>query len=279
MRSSYPKRPSDEHATEHVVTFDLETVVDVEPEDGSFPPWPRHRPVAAAFLRADWNADGPYTFALETLICRPGDEAAFYASVDRLLPEGVTSVTYNGRGFDLPVLQIGAMAARQFELEGLAAHTHAPRYGARHCDLADQFSGYGGTRRVPLAELCERLGIPVKTSVHGSDVAALWRAGEIDAIRRYVEEDVLATYILWLHWSAGRAHDERRIAGPLADLAAWVEADATLAHLLPFATCSPALWARPRALHHVVSQALAAAERRVQIAADERAFAGERPIF
>ncbi|MBN8816523.1 MAG: ribonuclease H-like domain-containing protein [Sphingomonas sp.] len=279
MRSFYPKRPSDDHATEHVVAFDIETVVDVEPEDGSFPPWPRHKPVAASFLRADWASGGHHSFALETLVCRAGEEEDFYAAVDRLLPDGVTSVTYNGRGFDLPVLQIGALAAQQFELAGLAAHTHAPRYGARHCDLADQFSGYGGTRRVPLAELCERLGIPVKTSVHGSDVASLWRAGDIDTIVRYVEEDVLATYVLWLHWAAGRASDERLIARPLADLATWIETTPHLAHLMPFAVCRPSLWARPRAIHLAVSHALAAAERRVQIAADERAFACDRPIF
>ena len=279
MRSIYPQRPSDDHATEHVVCFDIETVVDEELADGSFPPWPRHKPVAASFLSADWQPDHRYKFRLDTLICHPGDETVFYASVDRLLPERVTSVSFNGRGFDFPVLQIQAMAAGQFELDGLSHHTHAHRYGPHHCDLADQFSCYGGTRRVGLAEICAALDIPVKTSTHGSEVGELWRAGDTAAITRYVEEDVIATYLVWLHWAAFRANEERRIAEPLADLAAWFESAPELAHLRGFATCRPALWARSRVLRHRVTRALTEAGRRVRQAADERAFAGDRPIF
>ena len=274
MRSTQPHRPGDDHPYEHTVTFDIETVVDTEPADGSFPPWPQHRPVAASFLDARWTSDG-YRFSLATLICRAGEEAAFYDDVDRLLPAGATSVSYNGRGFDLPVLQLQAMAAHRFEAGDLSVHTHAHRYGAKHCDLADQMTGYGGTRRTGLAELCAALGIPVKTSVHGADVGTLWRAGDEQAIIRYVEEDVIATFILWLHWTAFRASDERRIVQPLTDLAKWIERDPALAHLLPFATCRPALWARSRLLFHTVGHALAAAERRAQQDADERAFSGE----
>lgn len=277
MRSTHPHRPGDDHPYEHTVTFDIETVVDTEPADGSFPPWPQHRPVAASFLRADWTTSG-YRFSLETLICHPREAAAFYAEADRLLPAEATSISYNGRGFDLPVLQLQAMAAHRYCASGLSAHTHAHRYGSKHCDLADQFSGYGGTRRVPLSELCATLSIPVKTSTHGSDVGALWRAGEIETIKRYVEEDVLATYLLWLHWVAFRASDERRIVEPLADLAQWIEQDPTRSHLLPFATCRPAAWARSRVLFHRVSHALTGAERRAQQAADERAFSGQPPI-
>ncbi|KQM99376.1 hypothetical protein ASE78_17840 [Sphingomonas sp. Leaf25] len=277
MRHEPIRRPSDDHATENVVVFDIETVVDTEMEDGSFPPWPRHKPVAAAFLRADWSTTG-YRFDFQTLICLPGEEAKFYAEVDRLLSKGVTSVSYNGRGFDLPVLQIQAMATQQFELQGLGHHARAHRYGADHCDLADQFSGYGGTRKVPLIELCNALAIPVKTSVHGSDVGTLWHEGDIASIADYVREDVVATYILWLHWCAARTNDERKIAEPLADLAGYLETTSELAHLATFATCPPALWARPRALAHRVEAALRDAERRVIQHADERAFASGRIV-
>lgn len=277
MRHDTIRRPSDDHATEHVVSFDIETVVDTEMEDGSFPPWPRHKPVAAAFLRADWSTTG-YRFDFQTLICLPGEESKFYAEVDRLLAKGVTSVSYNGRGFDLPVLQVQAMATQQFQLEGLGHHARAHRYGSDHCDLADQFSGYGGTRKVPLVELCNALNIPVKTSVHGSEVGTLWREGDIASIVDYVREDVIATYVLWLHWCAARANDERKIAEPLADLAEYLETTPELAHLAAFATCPATLWARPRALAHRVAAALRDAERRVIQDADERAFAHERIV-
>lgn len=278
MRSFQPHRPSDDHPHEHVVAYDIETVVDDEPADGSFPPWPRHRPVAAAFLAAHWRSEG-YRFDLTTLTCASGEEAAFYAAVDARLPKGLTGITYNGRGFDLPVLRLQAMAAGRFDLEGLSNQAHASRYGREHLDLADQLCGYGSTRRVPLAEICATLDIPVKLSVDGSEVGALWRAGEIEAIKRYVEEDVIATYILALHWLAFRASDERRIAVPLADLVGWIERSPALAHLRPFTTCRPAMRARSRALLHRVNQAGMDAERRLERERDDRAFSNERPIF
>lgn len=264
-------RPGDDHGYAHTTTFDIETIVDVDPDDGSFPPWPRHRPVAAAFLKADWRPSG-YAFDLTTLVCHPGEEDGFYESVDVLLPKGRTGISYNARGFDSPVLQLGAMAAHRFDLGGLNNQTHAHRFGGDHCDLADQFSGYGATRRVPLSELCDTLGIPVKTSTDGSEVGALWRAGDVDAIASYVREDVIATYILWLYWTAARASDESRIAVPLAQLAVWIESRPEFEHLRIFATCKPALWARSRIHFHRVRQALASAERRAQQARDERAF-------
>lgn len=54
---------------------------------------------------------------------------------------------------------------------------------------------------------------------------------------------------------------------------------APIAELMPFAGCPNAIWARPRAVAFEVAAALKTAERRVQIAADERAFSGERSIF
>lgn len=266
-----PHRASDDHGYQHTTTFDLETVVDEEPADGSFPPWPRHRPVAAAFLEADWSSSG-YKFDLTTLVCHPGEEEEFLEGVNALLPTGRTGISYNGRGFDCPVLQLRAMTAHRFDLEGLNNQTHAHRFGRDHCDLADQFSGYGGTRRVALAELCDTLGIPVKTSTDGSEVGALWRVGDVDAIARYVREDVIATYILWLYWTAARACDESRIAVPLAQLAVWIESQPEFEHLRIFATCKPAMWARSRVHFHRVRHALISTERRAQQERDERAF-------
>lgn len=267
----HPHRPSDQHATDRVISFDVETVVDHEPADGSFPPWPQHKPVAAAFLSADWTEERTI-FELATVACTPGEEVRFYAEVDALLPKGPTGVSYNGCGFDLAVLRIGAMAAKQLSCPGLANQAGDRRYGDQHADLAELFSGYGATRRVPLAELCHRLSIPVKTSTHGSEVGELWRAGELDKIKAYVQEDVVATYILWLHWAAFRAGNEELIATPLADLASWIERMPALAHLLPFATCPPALWARQRALVHRLGRARRLAEIRRQHARDRKRF-------
>ena len=79
------QRPPLRYPYEHIVCYDLETVVDQEMGDGSFPPWPRHRPVAGAFLTAQWSPDR-YIFRFDTLLCREGREVEFYRKVDSLLP-------------------------------------------------------------------------------------------------------------------------------------------------------------------------------------------------
>lgn len=274
----HPQRPKDDHAMDHVVCFDIETIVDEEPTDGSFPPWPRHQPVAAAFLSASWTPSG-YTFEFETLINLPGLEPQFYQRVDELLPAGPVGISYNGVGFDLSVLRISAMAAGCFALPGLARQAQAERFGNDHCDLADQFSKYGGTRRCSLAELCARLEIPVKTSTHGSEVGDLWRSGDIDSIARYVREDVVATWILWTFWSAFRANDESRIMLPLDDMARWLERTPEFEHLRAFSTCPPVLRARSRAPGLRFARALSDAELRLKRHRDDLAFDREPAIF
>ena len=278
MRSIYPNRPSDEHAGDHVVVFDIESVVDEEPADGSFPKWPLHRPVVASFLTASLN-DRRYQFVMTSIVCKPGGESDFYRVVDAQMPPGATTIGFNSRGYDLPVLQLGAIAEHRFDLSGLSHHARAHRFGRSHCDLAEIYSLYGGTKRPSLSEICDRLGIPVKTSAHGSDVGALWRAGDVAAITRYCEEDVAATYCAWLAWHGWRHGDDGLIARPLAAFASWIERSPEHAHLMPFATSPLAVWARPRALALRVAATLKAAERRAQQAADERAFSGDPAGF
>ena len=223
MQQLQPRRePFNEHAT---VTYDIETIVEPGDElaDGSFPPWPRHRPVAAAFLTSRWTQDG-YSFALDTLTCRPGREAEFYEKIDALLPAGFSGISLNGRGFDNRVLAFQAsLHCPDYRLAGLARQAAAGRYDGAHRDLADVFSGYGGARPVGLAELCRPLGIPIKTDVNGGAVGELWRAGEYRRVLNYVAEDVFATYLLHLHSLAFERSDEKLLTLPLAELAAWIE--------------------------------------------------------
>lgn len=273
MQSFYPRRPSDEHAHEHVVAYDIETIVDEEPSDGSFPPWPGHKPVAAAFLSAA-SFGGETEFRLDTLVCEEGAEVAFYREVDRLLPAGATAISFNGRSFDNLVLRLGAMAAFEFTTPNIARLAHSNRYGREHADLCELFGGYGAGRGHPLAAICERLRIPVKSSVSGGDVGALWRAGERETVLRYVSEDVLATYLVWLNWIAFRHSDPVLIASPLASLARWIECSPHLQHLMPFASCPAVRWARPRAITEKVRRAFADAERRIERERTEREFEG-----
>lgn len=261
------QRPPLQYPHEYVTTFDLETIVDEDMADGSFPPWPRHKPVAGAFLTARRSETG-YAFSLTTLICRKGEEVGFLRKVDALFPTGGMAVSLNGRGFDAQVLRLQGQRHSLYDLRNIARLAEASRFDIAHLDLLDAYGGRGSS----LAELCGALSIPVKTSTSGADVANLWRNGEVKAIAQYVQEDVLASYLLYLNVIAWRQGDERLIALPLADLSLWLESEPGLAHLLPFATCRPALWARSRAPALRVEAALADAECRLKREQDEAAF-------
>lgn len=253
---------------EHVVCYDLETITCQEMEDGSFPPWPRHRPVAGAFLTAKWSPAG-YSFQLDTLLCKQGQEADFYRKVDSLLPAGCLGISLNGRNFDNLVLRLQAQRHGLFDLRNIARQAEAGRFDRDHLDLMDTF---GGGRGSSLAELCGALNIPVKTSASGGQVGEMWRGGEVAAIKRYVEEDVIATYILHLHTAAWREGNEQLLALPLADLANWLKGEPRLRHLLPFTTCRPARKALSRAPALRAEAALADAESRLKREQDEAAF-------
>lgn len=262
------QRPPVQYPHEYTVTFDLETIVDTEMPDGSFPPWPRHKPIAGAFLAARRSDEG-HDFVLTSLICREGREERFLRKVDALFPEGAMAVSLNGRGFDAQVLRIQAQAQGLYDLRNIARIADAGRYDTSHLDLLDIYGGRGSS----LAELCGALSIPVKTSVTGSDVGDLWRCGDVKSIAHYVQEDVLASYIVYLHAIAWRQGDERLMALPLADLSVWIESEPGLKHLLPFATCRPARWARARAPALRAEAALVDAEHRLNRKRDEAAFA------
>lgn len=253
---------------EYVTAFDLETIVDTEMPDGSFPPWPRHKPVAGAFLTAR-RSDQRHDFALNTFICRAGQEEPFLRKVDALFPQSSMAVTLNGRGFDAQVLRLQAQRHGLYDLRNIARIADAGRFDVAHLDLLDAYGGRGSS----LSELCGALSIPVKTSVSGSDVNELWRRGDVRAVAHYVQEDVLASYLVYLHAIAWRQGDERLMVLPLADLSVWIESEPRLHHLRPFATCRPALWARSRAPALRTEAALADAGLRLKREQDEAAFA------
>lgn len=121
-------------------------------------------------------------------------------------------VSFNGRGFDLPVLELRALqygcpAPRYFnERNGLRS-----RFG-RHYDLYDFLANHGATRiRGGLDVLARLAGLAGKGGTKGSDVQSLWQAGRMGEIHRYCAADVVQTYLLLLHVEhlRGRLTDER----------------------------------------------------------------------
>lgn len=128
----------------------------------------------------------------------------FFDGIDRFTPQ---LVSWNGGGFDLPVLHYRAMihgiqARRYWELgdddREFRYNNYISRYHTRHLDLMDLLGMYQG--RVPLDEFAQLLGFPGKVGMHGSKVWDAFQAGEVEAIRNYCEADVANTYLVFLRF-------------------------------------------------------------------------------
>jgi hypothetical protein len=136
----------------------------------------------------------------------------FFDGIERYKP---TLVSWNGGGFDLPVLHYRALihgvTARtywdsgQFDREA-RWNSYIGRYQFRHTDLMDVLALYQGRNNAPLHEIAVLLGLPGKLGMDGSQVFGAWRAGQLAEIRAYCETDVLNTYLVYLRFQLMRGH-------------------------------------------------------------------------
>ncbi|CCQ72216.1 3'-5' exonuclease [Magnetospira sp. QH-2] len=201
----------------------------------AFPRQPFHRVVAISFLRAEIERDGAHeNFYLQEIRSGgdPGSSeaelvAGFFQFLERQKPR---LVSFNGRGFDLPVLKYRAMvhnvSAPFLYQSGDKWNSYTSRYSDDwHCDLMEVMSDYGASARVKLNEVCAVLGFPGKLGMDGSKVAETFDSGDIQGIRDYCETDVLNTYLVYLRhmlhrgWLTQDAH-ERAVADVLSYLQA-----------------------------------------------------------
>jgi 3'-5' exonuclease len=215
----------------HCFVFDIETVPDVEygrrlhgltdlsdeevarimfaqrrGETGSdFLPLEQHRVVAisVAFRSRDslkiWSL-GDVAASEREIIAR------FFEGLEKHTPD---LVTWNGGGFDLPVLSYRALlhsvpAARYWETgdedTAFRYNNYLSRFHWRHIDLMDVLAGFQNRGRASLDDVATLLGFPGKIGMRGADVWNAFRAGEPARIRDYCETDVLNTYLIYLRF-------------------------------------------------------------------------------
>ena len=232
----------------HCFSFDIETIPDVDfgrrymdldglsDEDvatammfkrhqatgSDFLPLHQHRVVAISvtFRTAD-------TFRVWTL----GDEASeekeivarFFDGIERYSPE---LVSWNGGGFDLPVLHYRALkhgirAPRYWELgdndREFKWNNYLSRYHWRHVDLMDVLANFNNRAFAKLDEIAVMLGFPGKLGMSGDKVWDTWLAGGIRQIRDYCETDVLNTRLVYLRFEYLRGHlDDKQLAREFA---------------------------------------------------------------
>ena len=139
----------------------------------------------------------------------------FFDGIERFTP---VLVSWNGCGFDLPVLhyralKAGVSAPRYWQTgeEDVAFryNNYLNRYHWRHIDLMNVLAAHQPRARASLADTAALLGLPGKLGFDGSRVWDAWLAGEIVRIRRYCETDVLNTYLVYLRFELLRGRSSR----------------------------------------------------------------------
>jgi 3'-5' exonuclease len=125
-------------------------------------------------------------------------------------------VSWNGGGFDLPVLQQrglrhGVVAGRYWDMgqdhDSDREHrynNYISRYHLRHIDLMDLLALYQSRASAPLDAMAKLCGFPGKLGMDGSQVYGAYLDGRRDEIRRYCETDAMNTYLLWCRFEKMR---------------------------------------------------------------------------
>ncbi|HZM48607.1 MAG TPA: 3'-5' exonuclease [Burkholderiales bacterium] len=134
----------------------------------------------------------------------------FFDGVAKYTPQ---LVSWNGGGFDLPVLHyrglLHGVKARRYWDTGdddreFRYNNYISRYHQRHLDLMDLLALYQPRANAPLGDFSQLLGLPGKLGFDGSKVWDAFQAGKLPEVRRYCETDVVNTYLVFLRFQLMR---------------------------------------------------------------------------
>jgi len=116
-----------------------------------------------------------------------------------------TLVSFNGRGFDVPLLELaafryGLQVPGWFQTKTKSFEQPRNRYNTQaHIDLCELLTNYGATRfHGGLNLAANLLGKPGKMEVQGDMVQDMYDAGRLAEINDYCRCDVLDTYFVFL---------------------------------------------------------------------------------
>ncbi len=116
-----------------------------------------------------------------------------------------TLVSFNGRGFDVPLLELaafryGVAIPTWFNVAGKSFEQPRNRYNTHsHIDLCELLTNFGSTRfKGGLNLAANLLGKPGKMDVQGDMVQDMYDAGRLAEINGYCRCDVLDTYFVFL---------------------------------------------------------------------------------
>lgn len=185
---------------------------------------PLHLQKVVAISCALRDANGFRVWSLGSLEDGEGELIRrFFDGIERFTPQ---LVSWNGSGFDLPVLHYrslihGLSAPRYWDLgdedREFRYNNYISRYHLRHVDLMDLLALYNGRAYAPLDEMAQLIGLPGKLGMDGSLVWSALQAGQLQSIRDYCETDVANTFLVFLRFQLMRGiYDADRYADEVA---------------------------------------------------------------
>ena len=195
------KYPDDNLSPEQAIARAQEEARAASPSGSDFLPVTFQVPVAACVIRA--GAD----FSLQAVTCLDAPQfrprkiveqfwsgCVSYRSKHR---DRIKLITFNGRGFDVPLLELAAFRY------GVTGRDHfmnsRKRFDCWHFDLMDWLTNFGAFRMIGgLNLLSKLLGKPGKMSIQGDQVYQMYQAGKVQEINDYCMFDTLDTYFVFL---------------------------------------------------------------------------------
>lgn len=249
-----------DHSSDEIafLVFDIETVADgnliskIQYADESLDPAEAIRRYRQKLLEEKGSDVVPWTYVLPAAVAVAKVDASFRLrdltvldapdyrpyEITRRFWQGwlhyqrPTFVTFNGRGYDLPVMEMAAFRygislPAWFNISARSYEQSRNRYNSQtHLDLMDVFSNFGAARvSGGLNLLANLLGKPGKTTIDGSMVQDMYFEGRVEEINDYCRCDVLDTYFVFLRsrvLTGQLTIDEEQTL--VADTKAWLEA-------------------------------------------------------
>lgn len=160
---------------------------------------PLHKVACLSFL---WVKEDK--FNLCSLSLQKMSEKEILSTFLRAFDQRPLLISWNGAGFDLPVL-LYRMAHHKINASplvnaGFNKQDYLNRYSEKHLDLMDKFNfgAWGSKQKLDtIASLC---GFAGKQDLDGSQVVPMVLAQEWQKLATYCESDVLNTWLIYLRW-------------------------------------------------------------------------------
>ncbi len=154
---------------------------------------------AAAEALADKQDYGIEDFTHGDIKYYSGSEKKILQMFWRVMKYANKFVTFNGRGFDCPVLMLRSAMNGIRPSKNLMPYRYSSDI---HVDLLEHLTFYNASRKFNLDFYCKAFGIesPKSNGVTGHDVKDMFRDGKFIDIAKYCAGDLWATRELYLRW-------------------------------------------------------------------------------